>query len=410
VGNGGPAAFSQGQANRYWATPGNADGTAPEAVRIELSDPSAPKPAGSGARIALLRDHGGGPGQWIVRHHHPNRGFGSQRNGPDAFFVEGEDRLFARVTWADGWNQGLLIWPIATQADKFVLERSDVSARLTRTFLPNGNQLLRAGLKTTGVSQVGSVWFARVAGALPGQPLSGPFTVASLDPLAVPLVLSQGQAWSIQGEFAEVEPGMYVVRFVGLGGETLAEDALWVDPPPAQALAATAVEQAPPSRRRGTRVVRERFEARVTGARVSPLTWPLEPTELDVAGDGHLALEGGARLAWETGRLTVELGERPATWQFGDARGQLYLEVPQSCCEGGFHDETGEWLAPGDRAVWLEFDLEDADVRIDGAAYGSDGWATAPAKGEVRGAALGEKTDSAASEGIRSAPDGFARG
>lgn len=377
VGNGGPAAFSQGQANRYWFNPGNADGSTPKAVRIDLVDDSAPKPVGAGARIALLRDGGGGPGQWIVRHRHPNRGFSSQRNGPEAFFAGDDDRLFARVTWADGWNQGLLIWPIATQGEAFTVERSDVSARLTRTHLPNGKQLLRAELATAKEAKVGSVWFARVSGVLPGQPARGPFNVTSLDPLALPLVLSPGAPWSLQGEFDDVEPGMYVVRYVGLGGETLAEDALWVDAQSPAALAQSPHQAAPsaPSRARSTRLVRQSFEVQASGARLSPLTWPLEPTELDLSGSGRLELAGGAVAQWNAGHLVVDLGARPATWQFGADRGQLYLDLPLSCCEGGIHGETGEWLAADSRGLWLEVDLANEPVRLDGATYGSDGWA-----------------------------------
>lgn len=395
VGNGGPAAFSQGQANQYWVNPGNVDGSSPTAIRVELDDPGGPLPAGAGARVALLRDHGGGPTQWLVQHRHPNRGFSSQWLGPLGFFAGGEDLLFAQVAWPDGWNQGLLLWPFAVGATDFTLTRSATSARLTRTRLPNGQDRLKAELLTHGPDQVGSVWFANVAGAIPGQPQAGPFTVKSLDPLALPLVLGTDVPWSIEGDFTPLPPGMYIVRYVGLTGETLAEDAIWVDAPTAlpavlPAVLPAALPAAPnhapgathQAATRATRLVRGSVRAQVSAVRKSPLGMgALEPVEIDLGDSRSMDLGAGSQITWtarEDGQgfdLSIDLGELPATWQFGRERGQLYLDLPLSCCEGGLSEESGDLNVPEYNGLWLELELSDDTVLLDDVPYNPRGWA-----------------------------------
>jgi hypothetical protein len=327
---------------------------------------------GVGARVGLLRDGGGGPGQWLVGQRDTNHSFGSQSLGPVALFPDGDDLLFAQVRWPGNWRQGLLLWPIATQLSELTLTRPDVSVKLERTRLGGGVDRLSAEIRSES-DQLGTVWIARVSGIDPLTPESGPFTVTAIDPVALPLILAADEPWSIQADLPSLQPGMYVLRYVGLAGETLGEDAIWIDAPvPAAALAATEAAVERPTR--ATRLVRRTVRLRPESALWSPLTWPLTPTEIDLETDGSLQIGADTHLRWEDGEVFVELGARAGTWQFDGERGQLYLDTPMSCCEGGVDPRTGDLLAPGDRSWWLEFEFSDPGVELDGLEYGRHGW------------------------------------
>lgn len=391
ISNGGPGQSDLGQANAYLRNVANADGSGPLPIQIELSDPGAPLPHGAGARVELLRDHGGGPGQVLVRQLDTNRGFSSQTTEPVPFYAGGDDQLFVQVRWPDGWQQGLLTWPIATQLHQLELQRSPVSMTFDRTPLAGGDQRLSAAIQIDAGAlgadlAVGTLWLARVAGVDPAQPSQSPFTVVGLTPIELPLIVTPDQPYAVSVDVPEIEPGMYVLRYVGLLGETLAEAAIWCDGPAplASILVGAQVESLPASARlRRSIVARQELRVRTDRARLVrnvARPTPDQTLELDLTRPGSHRLAGDARLDWEPGELRVTVGPRAAQWQFQGDSARLYLDVPLSCCEHTVvNPADGESIVPEGPGWRLELDFNAPsettpwELEIDGTPYTRSG-------------------------------------
>jgi hypothetical protein len=397
ISNGGPGQIDQGQPNAYLRNQGNVAGPAPKRFELELSDPGAPLPHGAGARVNLFRDFGGGAGQQLVRQLDTNHGFSSQALDPVPFYTGGEDLLFTSVRWPDGWQQGLLLWPIATQLHGLSLERSPVSMTFDRVPQDDGSERLSTRIEASTAATLGTLWLARISGIDPQTPTQSPFTVTSLAPVAIPLILQPGESYSASLVVPQVQPGLHVLRYVGLSGETLAEAALWrpLDGPlPATYADLGEAPSAPPARR--SVLARDDVRLRVSAARlVRNVARPTAAQErtLELERPGQLELGSDVRLAWQpdadgAGTLRVRLGERPGQWQFEPAQGgqvgRLYLDVPLACCDRSLVDpRTGESPVPDEPGWRLEVELAPAAVPdpeatspavlIDGWHYGLDG-------------------------------------
>ncbi len=364
ISNGGPGQFNQGQTNKYFENTGNADGSTPVLFEVELEDPGAPLPHGMGARIDVLRDHGGGAGQVLTRQRNTKHSVSYQNHDPVPFFSGDDDLLFTSVRWPDGWTQGLLMWPFATQVAAIDVARAPLSMRFERTDLPSGAECLSADIQVAQGQAVGSLWLAHLQGVTPGMPAQSPFAIVSLDAVELPLIVDAGSGYSASVDLPEVAPGWYVLRYVGLAGETLAEAALWRDPDSPALAFASAVDgvaaggDTADERFRRSVLARERVRVRAESARLVPNVpepSPAETFELDLSVPGIQHFGQGAQLSWDAGELTVELGTRPAQWQFQGQQARLYLDVPMACCSESVIDPaTGESLVPADEGWRLE--------------------------------------------------------
>lgn len=366
ISNGGPGQFNQGQTNAYFENSGNANGPAPVLFEVELTDPGAPLPHAMGARVDVLRDHGGGAGQVITRQRNTNHSFSSQNLDPVPFFTGGEDLLFASTRWPDDWHQGVLLWPFATQASAITMQRSNVSMELTRTDLPSGEERLATEIKVASGQAAGSLWLAHLIGATPGQPTQSPFSFASLTPVELPLIVDAGTPYIASADLPEVAPGWYVLRYVGLAGETLAEAVLWRDETPASFAAASSAVATQSERDRPFRnstLARQSVQVRGLSARLVrnvPTPSPAESFEFDLSEAGQHRIGSDVRLEWSQGEVSVEIGHRPAHWQFNGNLGLLYLDVPMGCCDASVIDtQDGESIVPQGPGWRLELTLPD---------------------------------------------------
>ncbi len=332
VGNGGPAQNDEGQANVYYEHAGNANGTQPSYLTLNLSDGIDPLP-GVGARVELLRDHGGGAGQRVVRQRAANRGFASQNGGPLLLGTGGDAPLYVGARWPDGRRSGDVLWPFGAPGSEVTLERPSTSVGLD-TFVRAGGAL-RLDVEVVRHD---------------GAPISGPLQVAwlvpdsggtlqfgGLAPLVPNLQLAAGERFDFSIQLPALETGLYALVYSDPGAGVIhGESAVWHD-----SFLVPAALPAPPAPELTTRqhfALTERLE--LHGAFRAALETHESPAQLveefALTEGARFELPGGAWLTFENGRVELLVDAAvplDVVWETSELR--VFLGVVSSCCEGG---------------------------------------------------------------------------
>ena len=244
VGNGGPAAFDAGQVNRYLENRGNADGLAYGLVEVSL-EATTSAPGAEGARVELIRDGLGGPGQLLVQERSGGGAFASHHRGPLAFGLGQRGLIFAQVRWPSGIGQGRLLWPFDSHPGELTFVEPSLSLALDARFPPGGGMVLDAELLETGPSAAsGHLFFATFVPVAPGL-----YSLGALLPAALGVTLTPGQPLTLTAPVSSPTTAVYALAWVD--GTTLAVNnaaAIWFEP----ALELPPAGPAPPPRlRRG---------------------------------------------------------------------------------------------------------------------------------------------------------------
>lgn len=212
VANGGPAAFGAGQANLYLAHGGNADGTAPSYVEVDLVPDLSP-PGVPGARVELVRDHGGGAGQVLVRERHAGLGFSSQNFAPLRFAFQPDAPALLSVSWPSGVRHGELLadWTPGATASPVTLVEPRTSVSLTQRRPVSGQVVFDLAVENFDASAITGnliVFSMYPSGA-------GGWTAGFILPMLQGLSLSPQESFSLSFDVGDLLPsGVYAALFV----------------------------------------------------------------------------------------------------------------------------------------------------------------------------------------------------
>ncbi|MEM7308838.1 MAG: CRTAC1 family protein [Planctomycetota bacterium] len=338
VGNGGPAAFDAGQANRYLDNQGNADAQAYSLVEVTLEE-STSAPGANGTRVELIRDTLGGPGHVLVQERGAGTAFASHNAGPLAFGLGQNGLLFANLRWPSGVRQGRLLWFFDPQPSELTFQEPTLSMSLDASYPAGAGMVLDATLEETGAAPtVGHLYFATFVPLAPGL-----YTLGAFIPAAFGITLNPGVPISFNATVSTPATALYALAFVdAFTLDVINAGAVWHEPafenpgpapasydPPDPGVATDGVEQ-----RRGRRLAPVRRTLRAQAQRVevaearAPIAWR------ELAPGEALALPGGDRLLWADGTLSVDVeGRFEATLELDAKSAVLVLGEPSGCCE-----------------------------------------------------------------------------
>ena len=306
VGNGGPAADDEGQANVYFAHAANADGSQPQYVAVALQ-PDRSAPGAPGARVEIVRDHGGGPGQVLVREVRAGVGFTSHNAGPLLFSPGGDALVFASVQWPSGIRQGELLLTSPGPPGDLSLAEPAVSIRLDVRETAPGTPRFDLELESFAAAPVTGNLFAALALPVPG----GGWTTGFLSPLATQLQLVPGASLALDLELPGAPDGLYLVYLVNPATGATFTAGRWYEAsaPPAPSgdgAPAASPDSAPLGRRLYS--IRDELTFAARAVEVSPARVPLEPVRFDLGGEDRLLLASGDELSWRDGRVSFRTG------------------------------------------------------------------------------------------------------
>ena len=331
IGNGGPAQTDEGQSNIYYEHVGNADGSQPTYLAVNLIDGNDPLP-GIGARIDLLRDHGGGVGQRVVRQRAANRGFASQDGGPILMGTAGESALFVGARWPDGRRSGRILWPFGAPDNQVSLEAPAVSVGIEEFVRAGGDLRLELEVENHGGPAVSGPLL--IAWLVPGP--GDVLQIGGLVPFVADLELQPGERFDFSIQLPGLETGLYALIYSDPAtGEFHGESALWHEAPALPiVLPASQPSQLNPRRHHA---LASRLDLQgVTEAVLETHEWPARQVQKFGPGSsGKFELPTGAELIVQAGRMQLRVDANPpldVVVEGNEVR--VFLGVVSTCCEG----------------------------------------------------------------------------
>ena len=370
VGNGGPAASNDGQANIYYRNEGNLGGEPDQFVLVDL-EPVLSPPGGIGARVEMLRSTEG-VGRLLVRERRSGTGFSSSDAGPLTFGATDQEPLFLSVRWPSGVRSGRSLLPDAKGIAHHLLVEPTLSIAIADLGQPNlvlksySNVVQRGALvleRWTPSAQGPHGQAFTPAGSVQGEHQA--WVLAETQLLSNQLAVAPGQSLSLPLPVDPASEGLLVARLEPAAGEPWEAAAfLGSGQLPAQAPASGRAADAPPTeaelrstRRRWT--VRETLGLRAAALEVMPARWPLEPVRFEAGENRRLALPSGDELIWHDGRASLRVLDSPGGLvQLGQDDLVILLGAPLGCC-----DATAREAQP----TLVRFEgLEGEDLRLDG--------------------------------------------
>lgn len=328
IGNGGPAQFDEGQANRYFRNEGNQDGSANLTWAVELSE-SVSAPGAPGTRVELIRDSGGGLGQTLSAERAATHGFSSVTVGPIPIGSGGAPLLAGNAHWPSGRHGGNLFWPVGSTSGNVAFAEPDHSLLLDRAPQVDGSVTLAAEAvnHTAGTSTL-----ALLLGAV--LPLEGGLTLGPVVELIPQFQLAPDETLAVSGNVPSLPDGLYVLALVDWAdGAVLNYSSVWHRPETASGAMPQAADLALPEQnrfevRRTIRAAGQRLRLAALGTSAGPQVFGADET-------ASITLPSGDRVHWRRGALEIEvLGTRPAAVQLEPGEVEILTGAPSSCCDG----------------------------------------------------------------------------
>lgn len=329
VGNGGPAVDDQGQANRYFDNQGDSTGAPFTGWTVALA-PTVSSTRAVGARVELVRDFGGGPGQTVIGELRATHAFSSQRLGDLIIPTGGVPVAFANVTWPSGTRSGLHLWPTGGASGQLALSEPDTSIRIRTSALAGGDVRLAIRAENVGTEPFSG---SLVLAILVQGPVGLQFPIfVQVNPS---LQLAAGQEFEVEADFASLPRGLYAAILVGndpLGIEN--EHASWWDglTPGSSGNDDSTYSDDSSSRRLWT--ANRTLELSSERVRVIPQDHEREATDLLFRGSGRHETPTGDVLAWDESGVMFSTGVRPLQIQLdSDGLFTVLAGGAASCCD-----------------------------------------------------------------------------
>ncbi len=338
VGNGGPGIYNAGQANAYLVHQGNSGGAPIEYLAVELSEVNDPL-GGLGARVDVIRDHGGGTGQLVSAQRTGNQTFSSQSAAPVLIGTAGEPALFVGVRWPDGRRSGDALWPNGPASGELHFEVPKTSVSLDVIERLNGAVHIRALVKHHELEPAfGSVFFSLLA---PGP--TGELDLVGVYPLQWNLLMAQGDTWEIQVNLPWLATGFYALTYSDPStGIVHGEGAFWHDQVVLGGSPSATTQAAAPATtlgiERNNSTLRKRSS--VQGAAGAMLRTHESPAlvlaSFDTHSSGDRVLAGGHLLSWNGQDFELEMtADGDSILEVRDGIATVYMGIATSCCEVG---------------------------------------------------------------------------